>query len=354
MPAASSRFRPVRARVHRVRLHRRSTIPGVPARPGRLRRLGAATAGLALAVALTACGSTVAGTVAAGPGPVTTTVRPTTGTDTTGTTARPTTAGSTRTSTTGTAATDVTFDNGLTLTELEGDLDAAVTVTDTFWSTHWSEYFTGEYVPPTITGLYDGLDPSTAPVCDGEPLEAYNAFYCSADDTLSWDVNLIVDGSAQIGDSFPYLVIAHEWGHAIQARLDPSLVAAGYELQADCLGAAALFGAAADGTLQFDGGDTRELVNSLSALGDEMAWATEADHGDSFQRVGWFDLGRTGGVPACIAAAGDPTRDTVTQTPDLTVAPSAPVISSDPGAEMTAPVPTDLPVPPSQTPSPTS
>lgn len=314
MPATSPRFRPIRARV------------------------GAATAGLALAAILTACGSTVAGTVAAAdPGTVTTTVRPTTS----GTTVRPTTAASTPTSTT---PTDVTFDNGLTLTELRGDLDAAVTVTDTFWSTHWSDYFTGAYVAPTVTGLYDGLAAGTVPTCGGEPLEAYNAFYCSADDSLAWDVNLIVDGSAQIGDSFPYLVIAHEWGHAVQARLDPSLVAAGYELQADCLGAAALFGAAADGTLQFDEGDTRELVTSLSALGDEMAWATEADHGDSFQRVGWFDLGRTGGVPACIAAAGDPTRDTVTQTPPLTVAPSAP--GGGPGAEMTAAVPSEPAAPP--------
>lgn len=318
-------------------------------RPSRPARAGAAAAGLALAAALTACGSTVAGTVAAGdPGTVTTTVKPTA--TTAGSTSTAATSGSTRTSPTssGTTPTDVTFDNGLTLTELKSDLDAAVTVTDGFWSTHWSDYFTGSYVPPTVTGLYDGLDAGTAPTCGGEPLEAYNAFYCAADDTLSWDVNLIVDGSAQIGDSFPYLVIAHEWGHAIQARLDPALVAAGYELQADCLGAAALYGAAADGTLQFDDGDTRELVNSLSALGDDMAWATEADHGDSFQRVEWFDLGRTGGVPACIAAAGDPTLDTVTQTPELTATAPAP----ETGVDMTAATPTDLPAPPTQAPAP--
>lgn len=342
MPSVSfRRSRPARAgSVHRS---------GRPSRPV---RVGVAAAGLALAAALTACGSTVAGTVAAGdPGTVTTTVKPTTATSTTtGSTSTSATSGSTRTSPTSssTTPTDVTFDNGLTLTELKSDLDAAVTVTDGFWATHWSDYFTGSYVPPTVTGLYDGLDSSSAPTCGGESLEAYNAFYCPADDSVSWDVNLIVDGSAQIGDSFPYLVIAHEWGHAIQARLDPALVASSYELQADCLGAAALYGSAADGTLQFDEGDTRELVNSLSALGDEMAWASEADHGDSFQRVGWFDLGRTGGVPACIAAAGDPTRDTITQSPDLTVgapAPQTPV-------EMTAATPTDLPAPPSETPAP--
>src|SRR5664279_2968742 len=71
------------------------------------------------------------------------------------------------------------------------------------------------------------------------------------------------------------------------------------ELQADCLGAAALFGAAADGTLTIEDGDEKEMVNSLSALADEMAWTSSADHGDPFQRVQWFTLGRNGGVNAC-------------------------------------------------------
>lgn len=322
-------------------------MPAVPAWlvPART-RLAAVAAGLALAMGATACAGTVTGTVSAGdPGTVTTTVRTTGqasagGPTTTGPTGtRPTTGGATGT---GAPPTDVTFANGLTLTELNGDLDSAVTATDTFWSTHWSEYFTGTYTAPTVRGLYDGLDPATAPSCGGEALEAGNAFYCSADDTLSWDVNLMVEGSAQIGDSFPYLVIAHEWGHAVQARLDPSLVAAGDELQADCLGAAALYGAAADGTLRFDDGDTRELVDALSALSDEMAWTSEADHGDSFQRVGWFDLGRTGGVAACIAAAGDPTRDTVTQTPDPTGTPAGTgERMADPVPSAPSPTPTD-------------
>ena len=69
-------------------------------------------------------------------------------------------------------------------------------------------------------------------------------YYCVAEDYVAWDAALLVDGADQIGDSWVYLVVAHEWGHAMQARLDPSLVAAADELQADCLGAAALFGAA--------------------------------------------------------------------------------------------------------------
>jgi hypothetical protein len=41
------------------------------------------------------------------------------------------------------------------------------------------------------------------------------------------------------------------------------------------------------------------MVSSLSLLADEMAWTSSTDHGDPFQRVQWFTLGRNGGVNAC-------------------------------------------------------
>ena len=44
---------------------------------------------------------------------------------------------------------------------------------------------------------------------------------------------------------------------------------------------------------------------ALSLLADEMAWTQTADHGDPFERVDWFTLGRNGGVPACHDGLGD-------------------------------------------------
>ena len=32
-----------------------------------------------------------------------------------------------------------------------------------YWATHWSDYFTGTYQPPTVHGLYDGTDPADDP-----------------------------------------------------------------------------------------------------------------------------------------------------------------------------------------------
>ena len=140
------------------------------------------------------------------------------------------------------------------------DIDIAVTITDRFWEDHWNDFFTGVYSSPTVVGLYDGRDEANAPQCGGRPLGPNNAFYCSGGDFVAWDVSLMTSGY-EIGDAWAYLVVAHEWGHAIQARLDQSLVSEQSELQADCLAGAALFGAAADGSVQFEQGDQAEIAD---------------------------------------------------------------------------------------------
>jgi len=56
-------------------------------------------------------------------------------------------------------------------------------------------------------------------------------------------------GYQKIGRAWVYLIIAHEWGHAIQARLSRRMVSVAAELQADCLAGATLAGAQRDRTL---------------------------------------------------------------------------------------------------------
>jgi hypothetical protein len=123
--------------------------------------------------------------------------------------------------------------------------------------------------------------------------------YCRPGDFLAWDSGLMARGYKD-GDAWPYLVIAHEWGHAIQARIGKTLTSTASELQADCLAGATLFGAAADGDLIFEAGDQRELASALSTLADETSWTNSADHGDPFERIGSFDQGRLHGLSACI------------------------------------------------------
>jgi len=182
--------------------------------------------------------------------------------------------------------------------ELLEDMDSATEITNQFWADHWSELFTGDYTPPEVVGLYNGLG-DDVPTCDGEPLESENAVYCPQEHFVAWDADLMARG-LDIGSSWVYLVIAHEWGHAVLAQLDPSLSLATDELQADCLAGATLFGAEADGTITMGSGVVKELVDGLNSVSDETPWTKVGDHGDSFERIEAFNYGRENGVHSCL------------------------------------------------------
>ncbi|NKX53897.1 hypothetical protein HGG74_04950 [Arthrobacter sp. E918] len=185
---------------------------------------------------------------------------------------------------------------------LEQDIKTAQTATDAYWATHWNEFFTGTYTSPTVVGLYDGTNPATAPVCGGQPLGPGNAYYCPEGDYVAWDIGLMETGYLN-GDAWPYLVVAHEWGHAVQYRLAEELRSQAAELQADCFAGASLFGAAADGTLVFEDGDQQELEAALTALADQTPWTKAGDHGNAAERVEAFSTGREGGPAACLPEA---------------------------------------------------
>ncbi|MBA9006776.1 neutral zinc metallopeptidase [Thermomonospora cellulosilytica] len=183
--------------------------------------------------------------------------------------------------------------------ELQQDIASARQVVDGYWRQHWSELFTGVYRSPRVHGAYDGNDLAGAPTCGGQPATKFNAYYCIPEDYIAWDINLMRAGYAE-GDAWVYLIIAHEWGHAIQNRLKMDLVAQQKELQADCLAGATLYGAKADGTLLFEDGDVKELSNGLVAVGDDTEWTNPQDHGDPIERITAFGRGRDGGVRACL------------------------------------------------------
>jgi uncharacterized protein len=187
---------------------------------------------------------------------------------------------------------------GPDLAEVLDDIKAAEKVVNDYWSKHWGESFPGAYRPPRVVGLYDGTSPD-APTCAGDKLAADNAYYCGPEDFVAWDGKLM-GRAAQIGDSWVYLVIAHEWGHAIQARLSRELTSPAAELQADCLAGATLYGSKQDGRLQFEQGDEKEIANGLSAVADETPWNDPTAHGDVFERIQSFSQGRSGGVGACL------------------------------------------------------
>ena len=180
---------------------------------------------------------------------------------------------------------------------MAADERTAVDATDGFWRRRFPQLFGRPYSPPRVQGGYLGTG---GPRCAGERSVPFNAVYCPAGDFVAWDDNLMGAGYQQIGDAWVYLIISHEWGHAIQVRLDRALVSIAAELQADCLAGATLQGAADDGIIKIEPGDTQELAQTLSAVADDFPWTKESDHGNAEQRISAFNSGARGGVPACI------------------------------------------------------
>jgi uncharacterized protein len=182
--------------------------------------------------------------------------------------------------------------------ELQDDEQDAINATDGFWRTAFPEEFGRDYQPPIVAGAYIG---ENGPTCSGLRSVPFNAFYCPSEDFIAWDENLMVAGFEQIGDAWVYLIVAHEWAHAIQARLQRDQVSVAAELQADCLAGATLIGAARANLLTFEAGDDDELAQTLAAVADEFPWTRQSDHGNARERIGAFQAGLQGGVPACIA-----------------------------------------------------
>jgi hypothetical protein len=173
---------------------------------------------------------------------------------------------------------------------------SAVKVVDGYWRRHFTEFFGRPYTSPKVSGSYVGTN---GPSCAGQPAIAFNAFYCRPGDFLAWDENLMSSGFQKVGDSWVYLVIAHEWGHAIQARIKRGLTAISVELQADCLAGATLQGAANDGLVTVEPGDAQELARTLEAAADDYPWTNQRDHGDAQQRISSFNTGAAKGVKGC-------------------------------------------------------
>jgi predicted metalloprotease len=179
-----------------------------------------------------------------------------------------------------------------------GDEQTAVRIVNTFWQ-RWFAAQHRRYVPPRVRGGYTGTH---GPRCAGEPSVPGNAYYCPSGNFLAWDENLMRGGYTQIGDAWVYLVIAHEWGHAIQGQLPAQYVSQAVELQADCLAGAALNGAAQEGLVQIEPGDDVEIATTLEAVADDYPWTDQGSHGDAQQRIAAFRTGVARQVDGCLTS----------------------------------------------------
>jgi predicted metalloprotease len=183
-----------------------------------------------------------------------------------------------------------------------------------FWADNYSKAYGGEYVElrggvhPAYPGRDSDLPTGCQFVGNYEDVRD-NAFYCDEGDFIVYDDDgLFPQFADEFGAATVAVIMAHEWGHAIQSstRRDIlySFVTTTLELQADCF-AGAWAGHVQENGLngyRFSQSDITGALLGLIQIGDapgSTAYDPSA-HGSAFDRVSAFQDGFTGGVVSCV------------------------------------------------------
>jgi predicted metalloprotease len=187
----------------------------------------------------------------------------------------------------------------------------AIADLQTFWSAEFPKLY-GHDFPPVKGGFY-AVTPSSgqfAPCAQAAVDIAGNAFYCSKADDVAWDVEkLLPDLRKRFGDFVIPVVLAHEWGHAIQARANfqgPTVVK---EIQADCFAGAWAAHASKSGAFKASDDDLDNALAGFLFLRDEPGTEKRDPqaHGSGFDRVNSFRTGFDNGTGSCKGyKVGDP------------------------------------------------
>jgi predicted metalloprotease len=191
----------------------------------------------------------------------------------------------------------------------------ALTDLQDYWADQFPDVFGQEFTP--LEGGYFSVDPNdVAPGeypqgvgCGAQPLEVEgNAFYCQSpgtahSDSISYDRAFLAELAGRYGEFIPALVMAHEFGHAVQARVGTPGASIAIETQADCF-AGSWTAWVADGDAarsRLREPELDELLRGYFLLRDPVGTSTaeQSAHGSYFDRVSAFQEGFDDGPEAC-------------------------------------------------------
>jgi predicted metalloprotease len=186
-----------------------------------------------------------------------------------------------------------------TLEQVLGSLEA-------YWSQALPEVFGVRYSAPSRY-VYYRPEEGPGPRCGSQRAPAKNAFYCPSGDFIAWDESgLMIPYYVQAGDFAAAFVLAHEFGHAVQARLpERERLTVLSELQADCFAGAWAAHVADQGLL--DEGDLDEATLAVFS-GRDVPGTEFTDpqaHGSGFERTRAFADGYESGPARCYPAPGE-------------------------------------------------
>jgi len=186
------------------------------------------------------------------------------------------------------------------------DADALRGLLDEFWTAELAQSGLGYDAPDR----YEYYRTTGNSACGGKEADALpqNAYYCpvEGDEYIAFDIDWLTGYlDAHPGNATTFLILAHEWGHAVQdawTEQQPGLDVwnPGYlqELNADCLAGVFLADAFARGTVIEEEGDAVAIYGWLYD-GGSGEWFDPGDHGSPEQRQEAFDLGFNQGTAYC-------------------------------------------------------
>ena len=200
-------------------------------------------------------------------------------------------------------------DNGA-IDELAGN---AVSDIEEYWGSAYSETFDGQFTPVEALISWDANGFDGTKFCGDDTYGLVNAAYCHDDETIGWDRGELLPALRKAyGDMGMTMVLAHEYGHAVQHQAGlksegtPTLVA---EQQADCFAGSYMRWVAEGKSPRFTLSTGEGLNNVLAAVivfrdpllseGDPEVGVDE--HGSAFERLSAFQFGFTDGPSACAA-----------------------------------------------------
>lgn len=207
----------------------------------------------------------------------------------------------------------VNFGNDKPPQAYDGFLTAAFGDIQSFWANAFPEAY-GKPFEPLSGGIYAAYTSrgDDIPGCGTTQSSSYDdvanlgAFYCIDGDFMAYDDSSLMPSLVNdLGKEAVAIVLAHEFGHAVQARADewdqPGVLK---EQQADCFAGAWSAHVASGGSdlVSFDDADVRSGLVAMINVRDpiESAGLTDPEaHGTGFDRVGAFQDGFEGGVLRC-------------------------------------------------------
>lgn len=170
------------------------------------------------------------------------------------------------------------------------DAEALGPLLNDFWTRELMEVYNLDFDPPDRYEYYIG---DTNPPCgDSAEAAADNAYYCpvEGDEHIAFDLAWLQNYLREApGGSTTFLILAHEWGHAVQDTWlesggtdvwDPTYT---QELNADCLAGVFLARSIDQGLIIEEAGDSDAIFKTLYAIGSSP-WLAPEDHGTSTQR----------------------------------------------------------------------